>query len=63
MMVVVQMMMVVQMMVVQMVVVVQMMMMKMVVVVNLEELVNPNSAWEQMADATSRRRACQQNLL
>ena len=48
-------MMVVQMVVVKMVVVVQM--------VNLEELVNPNSAWEQMADATSRRRACQQNLL
>ena len=45
-----------------MVVVVQMMVVKMVVVVqmvNLEELVNPNSAWEQMADATSRRRACQ----
>ena len=53
-----------------MVVVVQMMVMQMMVVkmvvvqlVNLEELVNPNSAWEQMADATSRRRACQQNLL
>ena len=46
-----------------MVVVVQMMVVQMVVMVNLEELVNPNSAWEQMADATSRRRACQQNLL